>query len=322
MKLTAEVLQRSEQYLNAVRERELHLRGLKIPAIENLAVMQDQFDVIDFSDNEIKKLDNFPKMTRLTTILMHNNYVARIGKMLAENVSGLKCLMLTNNRITGLSDLDNLLPLTKLEHLSLLDNPVSLRTQYRTYIIFKFPSLKTIDYRKVTQTERTDSAKFFKSKEGKAFLTTIADEKTTAASSSSSRTAAAPTVPALVLTDAQKALVRAAIEAATTREDIDVIERHLKAGSLAFLDQSTSRGSGSGAGSGGGSGSGSGSGDGSGIGSGGESGEPSAEGVQVASVSSSAAAVSRIAVVKGAEPEAVEEVARNAVPDTDMDMDD
>ena len=149
MKLTADVLLRSPQFLNPVRERELHLRGLKIPAIENLAVVQDQFDVIDFSDNEIRKLDNFPRMKRLTTLLLHNNCVTRVGSMLAENVPGLRCLMLTNNRLTRLVDLDNLVPLVRLEHLSLVDNPVALRTHYRTYAIHRFPALKTLDYRKV-----------------------------------------------------------------------------------------------------------------------------------------------------------------------------
>jgi len=242
MKLTADVLLRAEQFLNPVRERELHLRGLKIPAIENLAVVQDQFDVIDFSDNEIRKLDNFPRMKRLTTLLLHNNCVARVGTMLAENVPGLRCLMLTNNRLTRLADLDNLIPLTRLEHLSLIDNPVALRTHYRTYAIHRFPALKTLDYRKVTVTERAEATKFFKSKEGQAFLAAVKDEATAAPSSSSGSSGSSSSSSssggggaALVLTDAQKALVRAAIEAATTREDIEVIERHLKAGSLAFL---------------------------------------------------------------------------------------
>eukprot|EP00596_Hydrurales_sp_CCMP1899_P008240 CAMPEP_0119037246 /NCGR_PEP_ID=MMETSP1177-20130426/5499_1 /TAXON_ID=2985 /ORGANISM="Ochromonas sp, Strain CCMP1899" /LENGTH=54 /DNA_ID=CAMNT_0006998263 /DNA_START=681 /DNA_END=842 /DNA_ORIENTATION=- len=41
----------------------------------------------------------------------------------------------------------------------------------------------------------------------------------------------------MVLTDVQKAQVRTAIESAKTREEIDVIEKHLKAGSLEFLDK-------------------------------------------------------------------------------------
>ncbi len=65
MRITADLLLRTEVFLNPLQQREISLRGLKIPAIENLAVLQDQVDTIDLSDNEIKKLENFPKMTRL-----------------------------------------------------------------------------------------------------------------------------------------------------------------------------------------------------------------------------------------------------------------
>lgn len=49
------------------------LSGYKIPVIENLGATLDQFDAIDFSDNEIRKLDGFPLLRRLKTLLMNNN---------------------------------------------------------------------------------------------------------------------------------------------------------------------------------------------------------------------------------------------------------
>ncbi len=48
--------QRAGARLNPLQDRELDLRGYKIPMIENLGVAQDQFDAIDFSDNEIRSL--------------------------------------------------------------------------------------------------------------------------------------------------------------------------------------------------------------------------------------------------------------------------
>ncbi len=65
MRITADLLLRSEKFLNPLQQREISLRGLKIPAIENLAVLQDQVDTIDLSDNEIKKLENLATMNRL-----------------------------------------------------------------------------------------------------------------------------------------------------------------------------------------------------------------------------------------------------------------
>ena len=75
MRLTADLLLQAEGFLNAYKDRELSFRGAKIPLIENLAVLQDQFDVLDFSDNDIKKVDNFPIMKRLNCIILNNNKV-------------------------------------------------------------------------------------------------------------------------------------------------------------------------------------------------------------------------------------------------------
>jgi len=44
---------------------------------------QNQFDSIDLSDNEIVKLEGFPPLKRLSTLLVHNNRIARIGPGLA-----------------------------------------------------------------------------------------------------------------------------------------------------------------------------------------------------------------------------------------------
>lgn len=49
--------------------------GYKIPVIENLGATLDQFDAIDFSDNEIRKLDGFPLLRRLKTLLVNNNRI-------------------------------------------------------------------------------------------------------------------------------------------------------------------------------------------------------------------------------------------------------
>ena len=44
---------------------------------------QNQFDCIDVSDNEIVKLEGFPPLKRLSTLLAHNNRITRIGPGLA-----------------------------------------------------------------------------------------------------------------------------------------------------------------------------------------------------------------------------------------------
>lgn len=61
---------------------------------------QDQFDAMDFSDNEIKKLDNFPRYRRLSSLLLCNNHVSRIAADLGTQLPNLSCVILTNNKVT------------------------------------------------------------------------------------------------------------------------------------------------------------------------------------------------------------------------------
>jgi U2 small nuclear ribonucleoprotein A' len=74
--------------------------------------------VIDLSDNNIRKLDNFPLLKRLETILLHNNRVQYIDKRLTEFVPNLKTLALTNNNMQELGDVDALAKCKKLEYLT------------------------------------------------------------------------------------------------------------------------------------------------------------------------------------------------------------
>jgi U2 small nuclear ribonucleoprotein A' len=75
VRLTVDTVNDANQFVNPVQQRELSLRNLQIPVIENLGVTKDQFDVIDFTDNNIRKIDNFPFMKRLESLLLHNNRI-------------------------------------------------------------------------------------------------------------------------------------------------------------------------------------------------------------------------------------------------------
>ena len=77
VKLTPDIIEGAGQYINPIRDRELDLRGYKIPVIENLGASLDQYDTIDFSDNEIRKLDGFPYMNRVKSLMMNNNRIVR-----------------------------------------------------------------------------------------------------------------------------------------------------------------------------------------------------------------------------------------------------
>ncbi|KAK1407128.1 hypothetical protein QVD17_38739 [Tagetes erecta] len=165
VRLTADLIWKSPHFFNALRERELDLRGNKIPTIENLGATEDQFDTIDLSDNEIVKLENFPHLNRLGTLLLNNNRITRINPNIGEFLPKLHSLVLTNNRLVNLVEIDPLASLPKLQYLSLLDNNITKKPNYRLYVIHKLKPLRLLDFKKVKQKERLEAAKLFASKE-------------------------------------------------------------------------------------------------------------------------------------------------------------
>ncbi|XP_024977239.1 U2 small nuclear ribonucleoprotein A' [Cynara cardunculus var. scolymus] len=165
VRLTADLIWKSPHFFNALRERELDLRGNKIAVIENLGATEDQFDTIDLSDNEIVKLENFPNLNRLGTLLFNNNRITRINPNIGEFLPKLHSLVLTNNRLVNLVEIDPLASLPKLQFLSLLDNNITKKPNYRLYVIHKLKALRLLDFKKVKQKERIEAASLFASEE-------------------------------------------------------------------------------------------------------------------------------------------------------------
>lgn len=148
-------------YINAVDDRELLLRGHRIPLIENLGVVGDQNDIIDCSDNDIRILGNFPRFPRLSGLVAARNRISHIQPSLSEALPNLRTLVLTANALAQLADLDPLAGFKKLEFLSLLDNPVTSRPNYRLYVIWRNPNLRIFDYQKVRESERSEARRLF-----------------------------------------------------------------------------------------------------------------------------------------------------------------
>lgn len=98
--------------------------GHKIPIIENLGVAGPQ-DAIDFTDNDIATISNFPLSPRLNTLLCARNRIQSVDKRIAEQIPNLTTLVLTANHVKELADLDGLSLCGKLTHLCLLENPVT-----------------------------------------------------------------------------------------------------------------------------------------------------------------------------------------------------
>ena len=86
-----------------------------------------------------------------------------INGHIGKQIVNLNSLVLTNNKISDFSEIDNLATCKKLEHLALVDNPVIHKLYYRLYTIYKIPSLRFLDFQKVKKSEREAATTFFES---------------------------------------------------------------------------------------------------------------------------------------------------------------
>ncbi|CAG2056154.1 unnamed protein product [Timema podura] len=228
VKLTPDLIQQSMQFINPVRDRELDLRGYKIPVIENMGATLDQFDTIDLSDNDIRKLDGFPLLKRLKCLLLNNNRVVRLSEGLETSLPNLETLVLTGNLVQELADLDALVPLKNLRTLSCLQNPVTAKPHYRLYVAFKLPQVKLLDFRKIKLKEREEANSLFKSKKGKELQKEIAKKAKTFVPGAGLPESTKPSGPS----PEELWKIREAISKASSLEEVERLNRLLQAGQI------------------------------------------------------------------------------------------
>ncbi|THH12164.1 hypothetical protein EW145_g158 [Phellinidium pouzarii] len=231
MKLTPELISQSPSSLNPIKERQLDLRERK------LILEKDQHDAIDLTDNTIVALANFPLLRRLRTLLLANNRISSISPGLHLSLPHLTSLILTNNNISELGDLEPLKELKSLKYLTLMGNLVKEKKWYREWIIFRIPSLRVLDFQRIRDKERQAAQALFVTPDN--LLTALATTLSTTVSTNTAKVTSHADEPRAVsatvkagrlMTEEEKARVRAAIAAANSAEEVQKLERSLREG--------------------------------------------------------------------------------------------
>ncbi|CAL2031181.1 unnamed protein product [Caenorhabditis brenneri] len=232
VRLTTDLFAERPQFVNSINQREINLRGQKIPVIENMGVMRDQFDVIDLTDNDIRKLDNFSTSTRLNTLYLHNNRINYIAPDIATKLPNLKTLALTNNNLCELGDIEPLAECKKLEYVSFIGNPITHKENYRMYVIYKLPTVRVIDFNRVRLTERDAAKKLFKGKSGKKARDAIQKSVHTEDPSEVEANGASTNAAGQNLTDEDREKIKEAIRNAKSLAEVNYLQSVLASGKI------------------------------------------------------------------------------------------
>jgi len=229
MRITLDLLQQASQTLNPANQRQILLRGLKIPNIENLGGTNDAYECIDLSDNDLIKLANFPPLKRLRTLLLMNNRISRLADDVFDPLPHLISVTLTGNKLEKLVDLEPLTKLKTLERLSLMENPVVKVKHYRPYMIIKCAkTLRVLDFNRIKDKERKAAGLLFAHDRGKKLLEEIAPPRVIKDISDKPVQGAAKLGPSPEVIER----IKRAIAEAETIEEVTRLERALKSGVL------------------------------------------------------------------------------------------
>uniref|UniRef100_A0A915CT40 U2 small nuclear ribonucleoprotein A n=1 Tax=Ditylenchus dipsaci TaxID=166011 RepID=A0A915CT40_9BILA len=130
VRLSVDVFNETYHLVNETNQREICLRSMQMSTIENLGVIMDQFDV-------------------------------EIDKGIGGCLPNLKTLALTNNELAELADINPLVTRKKLEHLTMVGNPVAHKTNYRLHVIHVLKNVRVLYFEPVKDKEREAAKKLF-----------------------------------------------------------------------------------------------------------------------------------------------------------------
>jgi U2 small nuclear ribonucleoprotein A' len=109
-----------------------------------------------------------------------------------------------------------------LESLVLIDNEISKKKHYKNYLLHKLPQLKFLDFAKIKTADREEATKAFKGKAGERLTAEIQSARAFVPGESASGESR--------LSEEQINEIKAAINKATTIDEVNRLEKALKSG--------------------------------------------------------------------------------------------
>lgn len=158
MRLTYNAINNAPTVINPEGKLVLQMRGMDIAFVENLSCTQDRFEVIDFTNNLLVELANIPEGFRnLEVLLLANNSISRVEGI--PNDNSIRSITMAHNNLSSIEHIWR--NFGSLENLILEGNPVTEREHYREFMAWLLPSLRALDYARITDAERKKGEEIF-----------------------------------------------------------------------------------------------------------------------------------------------------------------
>jgi hypothetical protein len=226
---------------------EISFRGFGLSEIENLSAIKikenqgengdwnllksagcELIQVMDFSDNCLRKLENFPYMPELHTLFAHSNIIHSISPRLSDYLPSLEYLALNGNAFDSLSSLSCFSQFSSLKLLSLQGNPITSHQLYRPAVIYLTAAktkLQVLDWMKIGKNEIEQAMELFKSEENRMLIEGNEEKKSEKATNRSSN-------PSVDQATSSSLSLLSQLESAQSPEELQAIEQKIKASLL------------------------------------------------------------------------------------------
>ncbi|UJR26994.1 hypothetical protein I4U23_008301 [Adineta vaga] len=133
--------------------RSLFLQGNEITKVEGLESLRNLRELV-LDKNKIRLITetSFAFQTNLVELHLEENRIRELSFF--DRMVKLEKLFLGTNKIPETMEIEKLTLLVCLNELSLINNPVSRKSTYRFFVMFKLPQIQILDEQLITEDER------------------------------------------------------------------------------------------------------------------------------------------------------------------------
>ncbi|KAH8855334.1 Leucine-rich repeat-containing protein 23 [Schistosoma japonicum] len=154
---------KSETNTNLTSEQlpDLHTLELRGNRLDTLNGIDDMINLktLYCAENTLRRLEGISSLKSLVRLHLRDNRISKLNEF-TENLTSLEYINLRGNQISKFSEVKRLNCLPSLKFLSLIDNPITEKENYRQMVIGLLNKLHRLDKQRISNTFRSTAVEF------------------------------------------------------------------------------------------------------------------------------------------------------------------